>query len=354
MVGVGFLVTTLADGVTQSREAHEKALADSLFRARTGSITLRQQEALAEILNIRSESDSLRRLQLEALVRMDAVALTGEQLSKLQERIVRDLGAELTLSSIMSDRLEASAALSREIADSLRMAETRAAGRTQQTLASMQHRSNPLTSLSASFYVSFPRRDSLSARVLDALLVRTTAERRLQSTYPSTAPLLAGGEAIREVLPTHVFFYLWRGDDCKSSFTFNEVLVSAVRRLNYDSAEIQFESDSTTGFVRELQIEWDEAPFEIRTLQNVTVDDLAGACLLVELGPRYMTYPKLSTRWWAEADVIVPAIHFPQGRFANIRRSERGTGRDTHVMRLWENVPSLPTEMEMVDSRQRE
>jgi hypothetical protein len=353
IVGAGFLITTLADGVADSREARDKAVADSLFRAGTQSITQQQQQVLGEILNIRTQSDSLQNLQLQALVRMDSAALVSEHLSTLQRQTVRNLGEELALSRFMSDRLQANVALSRQIADSLRLAEARAAERSQQTLSTVERRSNPLTSLSSNLHLYFSRRDTRSAEILDALYTRVAADHRLTPTFPRNAPFQLRDKTYLQVLPTHAFLYFWRGEDCETSFNFNEVIVSAVRELHYDRVQSEFEIDSASGLVQGLRLEWNSVPFEIRTLQNVTVDDLGGACLLVELGPRYMmTWPELSVGWWDEVDVSITTIDFPQGRFANIWRGERRIGRQTHYMKLWDNVPYLPTQLEMVDTRQ--
>lgn len=347
LAGAAFILTSIADQVKDHKQGKEKAAAEAEAQARTDSITRRLEGVLSETRVLRDESERLRDLQRLGLQQVDSVSRAAAALSNQQQRAIADLGLSLTLSRRISDSLQASVALSRQITDSLRLAEARADERTRQMLASVARRSNPLTSLNATFRLSFVRRDSLSARVLDALWARSTVEHRLLPTYPHNAPLRAGGEAFSEVLPTVVFLYLWRNEDCENSFDYNQVFVSAARRLNYDSATIDFERNDDTGAVQRLHLSWDEAPFAIRTLENITVDDLGGACLLVELGPRFMSSPRLSVGWWDKADVFVSAIGLPQGRFWNLHRRAHSLGRETRYMRIWENTPpTLPTQLE--------
>lgn len=217
-------------------------------------------------------------------------------------------------------------------------------------LASIERRSNPLTGLSAALNVTLVRRDSLSASVLDALRARLRTGQRFRPTYPLDAPLIAGDEEFTHVLPTHAYLYFWNAEYCdQTSFDYNSVFVSAVRELDYDSARVDIVTDSASGAFNRLSFTWRVSPFVLRTLRNVAVDDLGGACLRVDLGPQYMTWPKLSVRMWSEADVRIPSIYFPQGRFANIHHRLDAAGSDTHYMRVWANVPTLPTQMEAAD-----
>jgi hypothetical protein len=303
IVGAGFLITTLADGFTQSKDAREKAAADSLFRARTEEITRQQQEGLAEILSIRSESDSLRLLQRQALARMDSIAATGEQLSDLQRQTVRDLTSELALSRQMSDSLHASVALSRGIADSLLRADARAHERTRETLAMVRRAQNPVESLRASVMM-FLRPETPHSK---ALLTQLLTDRY---TTGDSLRLRWGIHAVVDERPVHFGFpeaivlSIWpAASECPVNGG-GVPLVWAKRELNYDSIKTNL---STFG----LQLDFPEGEFQFATTQEVSVEDLRDACVRLSF---YGYAGWEGAAFWQHLSMALPRVALPQGR----------------------------------------
>lgn len=309
VAGGGFLINTLADGFTQSRDAREKAVADSLFRARTEDITRSQRAALAEILSVRAESDSLRKLQLAALVRLDSATAAEERLSLLQQKTVRGLASELEFSRRISDSLQASVAMTRAVADTLRAAEARAAERARETLATVESSMNPVAWIRARAHMSIPRNTPTQARAVDRLYSFRRGERRLPRVRSS------GRWAIAEIprqasiaLPSRLTLDFWRGDsECR---THSGDLLAATIPLDYNSADVMFADG--------VRIDWDQDSLEFRTARNVSVDDLMEACVTVGFYGDPMYSAESVTNLWGSATVSVSEFVFPQGRRASV------------------------------------
>jgi hypothetical protein len=303
---MAFLLSTVSDYLKDRSSARTQATADSTFQAKTSEITIQQRVALAEIAAVGSQNQQLRERQEQALLQTDSVLAASRALARLQQ------GAAASL--------ETNLRVSQHIADSLRQVNANINERTRETMALVHRSSNPLSSMSAPFTLFFTRSDSLSGQILDALYTRVMGTDQQLATATS---LSINGEETHVFLPDHVTLYFWHAPTCDSaSFNYNTVKLSAVRDLNLRDAKVVFNRDYVHHSTESLVLRWEDGPFELRTRDNLAVDDLRDACVYVDPGlSNYMGYG-IAHEWWYGAYISIAAVTFPQGRIANFKRQE--------------------------------
>lgn len=313
-IAVTSSLSNVATSQLQDRKSdRERAAADSASQARTDSITRRLEQLAIKAEAIEAESERLRELQRLGLRQVDSVSAASRALANQQQRAIHDLGLSLALSRGMSDSLQASVALSRQIVDSLRLAEARAGERARQTLATVESSRNPLTSIRAPVSFGIPRNTPRQAEIVDRLYSRRRSDNRLAPVRTSGRWALVEDGSRRPIpFPAEIALDFWRGDESCEHERDGEHLLSATRRLDYNSPEVIF-SPSVGVFLN-----WDEDEFEIRTARNVSVDDLKDACVTLGFVGGLMYSKESMIHFWGSAAITVNEFMFPQGRTASV------------------------------------
>lgn len=330
LAGAGFVLATMADAYKDNKDDQEKAATAASFRARTDRITERQETVLSEITRIRDENVQLRMLQNNALSQIDSVAATGEQLSFLQRRAIRELSYELEFSRSIADSLRNNLRLSREISDTLRASGVEAGVRTQVTLAEIRRRSNPLTSIRGYFGFTFPRTHE-TGDILDALHARAERGRALMDSFFSDMEV---GKDHRSVaLPPAIVLYFWHATDCQNSFNINSVEVSAFRRLDYSMVVPKFSVERQTGAIMSLELSWGEDEFEFMNNGEISVADLDDACVFLDIGP-HMDPRSADRTFWPTAAIVLNSLVLPHGRTATLLPADYRWDHPTRYRRV--------------------
>lgn len=273
LAGVAFVFTTLADAFRERKEAGEKAAEQRAFQTRTAEITDRQQTVLQQLLELRDQTTRLRDQQHLALLRAD------------------------------SARQDA-----RSTAEQLRLS-------TEETQRIVQRARNPVASLEARFTIAFTTEDSTSGEVLNQLYQRSSMGRRaVRTEYMFDDALLIRGERRPMRFPDQLTLYFTRPVNGCNAETSGETILSAERKLEFDSAAVLFHGAPGR---RTLYLSWRKAPFQLWTHGPVSVDDLSGACVRMSLRSNLSTLGAVASPP-AEGIQFEDGLLLPMGRVLSL------------------------------------
>jgi hypothetical protein len=311
--GASFLVGIASTRLQDKEATRERAVADSISLARTNVLTARLTGMLREMQNLRDESTYLRGLQIQALGQVDSLSASSAILVEQQQFAIQDLRTSLAMAASISDSLQASVALSRDIAGTLQDAETQAAERTRQTLARIERSQNPLTSLRAEVKMYLPGGSSLQADALLRALGGSTSTDGESNRSRLAQGILGkiGDRTVRFGFPETIDLRIWPGPtECPVQDN-DRAPIFARRDINYDSAEVELFYDQGRTAVFGLQIDLAEGDFVLSSVREISVEDLREACIHFTF---YGYAGWEGAGFWDELGISLSRVLFPQGR----------------------------------------
>jgi uncharacterized protein (DUF779 family) len=307
---ISWFVTTVNTEL-QSREAdRERIAADSASRARFDSTTRRLERILNASAALRGETERLRDLQRKGLLEVDSLSAVSQALSTQQQHAISELGVNLELSRLISDSLQASVVLTRQIGDSLYLVEARARERSGELLALVHRTQNPLTYLRAAVTLYLPGNSQPTEALLQQLYATSGPE-------PGSSFLERGITATVDGRPVHFGFpkrlsisFRPSAEECGHESQVNEPVL-AQRDLTYDSAKVELFTDVTGRVTGGMQIEWPEGDFDLAAAADLSVEDLRDACVYISFSG-YAGWE--GAHFWRDFAISLPRIALPHGR----------------------------------------
>lgn len=332
VVGLGLVIWT-AGGVAGWLQWYytrkEQAVAEAKTQERTDSVNRSFTAVLSGVHAALQEGEHQRRLQGEALDRLDSLRAVAVAFTSQQERSLAALRHSLSIARRTADSLTSSVTLARQMAGDLRRFEVETSERSAQTLAMVERSRNPLAFIRADFGVGFSNDTPLSAAMVARLRAASravqgtrtdgrhgTVQRLALTRRSSRWVVVEDGNPVPLYLPAAVELRFSEArDDCVQP---GRELLSTRRWLDYDSAAAVFTPSGASLLFSAQDI-------ELRTAMNLTVDDLAGACVHVGfLGDPIIAHDPV----WRATTIHDVDLEFPQGRRASVAFHRAQGGRE--------------------------
>lgn len=295
-------------------------------------------------VQLRRESQEQAVAEAKTKALLEGARVIGEKIERTEEvqaRAVQQVDSLFASSRMLVEQqnaalfhLRGNLAASERIVDTLQTAEMRANLRAREILSLVTERAYPLTSLTAPIRIEFRLEDSVGGWRIATLNEENTADLSLREINPREALFIAAdGEAVYP--PTEVELIFYRAEDCDPPLDWERHLLVAKRSLKYADARSSIWRHPRSQLARAVLLSWDAGPFEIRTRQNVSVEDLRSACFSASLENRYVMNIGGPPQLWDSAEVSLNYILFPHGRSAPVPlRAEGITGPEAKLMWL--------------------